>query len=104
VNGAPAKPISGTRPRSSDWNLADGRQHVRQRLSRLEHAQAVDVSGLVDRPFELRSLAFDEVEGKSHRLERQEEVGEQDGGVQIDPSYRLQCHFGRQVRRPADVE
>src|SRR5688572_4571039 len=77
---------------------------MRQRLSRFEYPQPIDVGGLVDWPFELWSLTFDEIEGKSHRLERQEQIREQNGRVEIHPPNGLKGHFGRQVGRPADVE
>ena len=99
VNGAPAKPISGTRPRSSRLDLADRLQHVRQRLARLEHASGGRCPRRVDRPFELRAFAFDEVEGQSHRLERQQQVRKQDGRVDVDPADRLQRDFGGEVGR-----
>ena len=40
VNGAPAKPISGTRPSSSRWIWRDRVEHVRERLARLERPSA----------------------------------------------------------------
>ena len=104
VNGAPAKPMSGTRPRSSLLDLPDRLEHVRQRLARLEALQRVDVAGRFDRTLDLRSFALDEVERQSHRLERQQQVGEEDRGVDFDAPNGLQRDLGGQVGRATDVE
>ena len=104
VNGAPAKPISGTRPSSSRLHLADRLQHVRQRLARLERAQPIDVVGTADRALDLRPFALDEVEGQAHRLERQQQIGEEDRGVDVDAADRLQRDLGGEVGLPADLQ
>jgi hypothetical protein len=85
-------------------NLADGFEHVRQRFARLEPPQPVDIRGARDRPLDLRAFAFDEVEGQTHGFERQQQIREQDCGVDVDPPYGLERHFRGQVRRPADFE
>ena len=47
---------------------------------------------------------MDEIEGDAHRLERQQQIGEQDGGVDFDTAHRLQRDFGGQIGRAAQVE
>ena len=53
---------------------------------------------------DLRAFALDEVEGQAHRLEREQEVGEQDGGVDLDAPDRLQRDLGGEVWRGTDVQ
>ena len=65
-------------------DLADGGQHVRQRLARLDGAQGVDVGGRSNRVLDRRPLAVDEIEADAHRLERQQQIGKQNGGVDFD--------------------
>ena len=85
-------------------DLADRGEHVRERFARLEQLQPIDVRGVVDRPLDLRPFALDEIEGQSHRLERQQQIGEQDGRVDVDAADRLQRDFGGEVGLAADVE
>ena len=56
------------------------------------------------RPLDRRAFALDEVERNAHRLERQQQIGEQDGGVDLDPPDGLQRDFGRQIRRAAQLQ
>ena len=53
----------------------------------------------IDGPF-----ALDEVEGDAHRLERQQQIGKQDGGVHLDAADRLQRDLGGQVGRPTQLQ
>ena len=41
-------------------------------------------AGPFDRPLDLRPFALDEVEGQAHRLERQQQIGEEDRRVDLD--------------------
>ena len=79
---------------------ADRRQHVRERLLRIDDAQPVDLvagrDGLVDD----RPLALRELERRAHRIERQENVREEDR--RVDPeAQRLQRHLDGELRRLA---
>ena len=73
---------------TSVWVIAvanlDLAEHVRQRLARIGAPQAVYVRIGADRIGDRRPLALDEIEGEPHRLERNQQIGEQDLGVQID--------------------
>ena len=53
---------------------------------------------------QLRPLARDEVEGKPHWLEGQQEVGKDDRGVDVDAADWLERDFGCEIGRATDVE
>ena len=40
----------------------------------------------------------------AHRLERQQQVGEEDGRVDFDAAHRLERDFGREIGRATDIE
>ena len=82
----------------------DGLHDMRKRLARLEELQPVDVRRRFDRPLDLRAFALHEVEGESHRFERQQQIGKQNRGIHLDAPHRLQRHFGGELRRAADLE
>ena len=65
---------------------------------------AVEVGLGPQRLLDRRAFALDEVERNAHRLERQQQIGEQDRRVDVDAADRLQRDFGREVGRAADVE
>src|SRR6185436_18023141 len=79
-------------------------EDVAEGLSRLEHPEPFDISRTINGTLDLRSLAFHEVEGKSHRRQRQEKVRKEDGGVDFETSNRLQGDFSSQVGRATDLE
>jgi hypothetical protein len=85
-------------------NLTDRVEHVRQRLARFEFAKGRDIrfgsNGIVDG----RSFALDEIESDAQRIERQQQIGEENRRVDIDPVDRLQCDDGREVWRAAQLE
>ena len=83
---------------------ADGGEHVAERFARLEPAQPGDVVRRADRLVDDRAFALDEIERDAERLERQEQIREEDGGVDLDAVDRLQRHLGGQLRLAADVE
>jgi hypothetical protein len=101
VNGAPAKPMSGVAPSSptsertdsvmygtsSGVSAAAGRG--RRRAERLRHD---------------RAGARHDVEVDADRLERHDDVGEEDGGVDAVAADRLQRDLGDEVGRRAGVE
>ncbi len=83
---------------------ADRLQHVRERLAWFEHVQALDVSRRPHGTLDRGTLAFDEVEGQAHGLEREQQVGEENRGVNLDGADRLQRDLGGQLRRAAELE
>ena len=104
VNGAPAKPMSGTRPSSSRRVMRDRLQHVAEAFTRVEQPEPFDVGFGAERLLDARAFALDEVEGQAHRLEGQQQVREDDGGVDVDGVDRLQRDAGGQLGRPAELE
>ena len=104
MNGAPANPISGTRPCKLALDLPDRVQHVRERFTRLEAADAVDVLLDSNRILDRRSLAVDEVEVDAHRLERQQQIGKENRGVDVDSADRLERDFRGEIGRAAQLE
>ncbi len=104
VNGAPANPISGTRPRELVLDLPNRLEHVGERLARIERAQAIDVGFVLNRVFDRRPFAAHEIEPDTQRLERQQEVRKENRGVDVDPANRLKRDFGRQIGRSAQLE
>ena len=64
---------------------------------------AIDLVAPGDRLVDDRPLALGELERRTHRLERQQDVREEDGGV--DPeAHRLQRHLHGELRRLAQLE
>ena len=80
MNGAPAKPMSGTCSSRRSRRIASST--IAELLARLEAAQRRHVGGGAHRRLDDRALALVEVEGDAERRERHEEVGEEDGGVE----------------------
>ena len=85
-------------------HLPDRVQDMRERFTRLETPDAVDVLLAANRVFDCGSFAADEVEPDAHGLEREQEIGEQYGGVHLDAAYRLERDFGGEIGRAAQVE
>ena len=81
----------------------DRLEHIGQSLLRVDDAERVDLRAPRDRLVDDRPLALRELEGRAHRLEGQEDVGEEDGGVHAEAE-RLQRHLRREVGVLADVE
>ena len=104
VNGAPAKPMSGTRPASSRLHLPDRVEHVAERLARLEPADGREVGFGAQRLLDRGPFAGDEIERDAHLLERQQQIGKQNRRVDLDAADRLQRDGGREIGRAADVE
>jgi hypothetical protein len=75
-----------------------------QRLARLGQAHLIDVGGGANRPFDRRPLALDEVEWNAHRLERQQQVGEENRCVEVDATNGLERDLSGQLRRPAQLQ
>ena len=91
-------------PRKLALHLPDRVQHVRERFTRLEAADTVDVLLAPNRILDRRSLAVDEVEVDAHGLERQQQIGEENGGVHVDSADRLERDFRGEIGRAAQVE
>ena len=95
--------MSGVLPVELRRIMANRFEHVRQAFFRLEDAQPLDVTRAANRvvnhgPFTRRELE------RTHRLERQQDVGEEDGRVDGERLDGLQCDGERELGRPADVE
>ena len=83
---------------------ANGVEREGERFARIDRPHPVDILGRPNRALDGRALALDEVERDAHRLERQEQVGKQDGGVDLDATQGLQGDFGREIRRAAQLQ
>ena len=59
------------------FDLPDRCENRRQRLPWLEPANPVEIAFRSQRVLDRRPLAFDEIEADAHRLERQQEIGEE---------------------------
>ena len=99
-----AEADEGNPIRQFDPQQADRLQHVRQFLARLDDAQAVDVGGVLDRPFDRRPLTLDEIEVEPHRSEGEEEVGKKNRGVDFDGVDRLERDGDRQFGMAANLQ
>ena len=104
VNGAPAKPISGTRPASSRLICRIASSTCASASRGSNRRTRVDVGLAAQRVLDRRTFAVDEVEADAHRLERQQQIGEQNRGVHLDAADRLQRDFGGEIGRAAEVE
>ena len=102
MNGAPAKPISGVAPSSRDQHphrLGDGSDVVG-----LQRPEPVEVGRGPDRLGDHRPDPGHDVEVDADRLERHDDVAEQDRRVHAVPAHRLQGDLGDELRRPAGLE
>ena len=102
VNGAPANPINGT---------AGGRAARTIRIASRTNGVASRASGTrraatswADRDRLRQMRAGIERHVHPHRRQRHQDVGKQDGGVDVEPAYGLQRDLARQLRRPAAGE
>ena len=75
-----------------------------QRVARIDDAHAIDVGGGANRLFDRGPLAAHEVELEAHGLERQQQVGEENGSVDVNAADRLQRDLGGEIRRPAQLQ
>ena len=102
VNGAPAKPISGvppSSPTSEPHRLGDERD-----VAGLEVGDRLDVGQGPHRRGDDRADAGHDVEVDADRLERQHDVGEEDGRVDAVAADRLERDLGDQGGVHAGVE
>ncbi len=77
---------------------AYGVHHIAQLAFHVGHAELVDVGLAAYRVCELRALALGKAQAQAHRVGDGEDVGEQDGRVQLEPLQRLQRHFAGEFR------
>ena len=96
VNGAPAKPISGVLAelghREPD-GFADRFERFPGQLR-----QGGNVSGRAHRLVQDGSDAGDDVHADARQLQRNDDVGEEDGRIDVVAADRLQGDLGRQFR------
>ena len=115
TGGSPLDQVGGDGERRP--GEADQRQIVRQLGTRPPHTvidvgervgidfrQGVDHAPIPDRRGDHRPRAGAELEPQSERLDRQEQVGEQDRGIDPEPSGREHRGFADQIGRPAELE
>ena len=76
--------------------------HERHHLRRWLGVKCVHLAPRANRLRDLRSRR--ERHANAEGIERQEDVGEEDRGIQLEPPQRLQRHFSGEVRRPAQVQ
>ena len=70
----------------------------------VERSQGLDVGERSDGVMDHRSLARHEVDLDPHRHQRQQDISENDRGVQVEPLERLERDAGGQLGLGADVE
>ncbi len=102
VNGAPAKPISGVLAElghSEPDGFADRLQGFPGQLG-----QGGDVGRGADRLVQHGTDAGDDVHADSGQLERDDDVGEEDGGVDVVAADRLQGDLGGELGPQAGIQ
>jgi hypothetical protein len=82
----------------------DGLEDEGHRLLRLGHAQAVDVGARPHRPLDHGPDVLDQLDVDAHAEEREHDVREHHGRVDVVPAHRLQRHLGAELRLVADLE
>ena len=75
-----------------------------ERLPRIETMQPIDVSAGSHRIVDRRPFTLDEVEVQSHRGEGQQQIREEDGGVDVDRIDWLQRDGDGELRLAANLE
>ena len=83
---------------------AQGVEHVGSVGPGIADAHAVEVGRAAHGALDHRAVAGVEVEADAHALEWQEDVGEDDGGVELEPGERLQRDLGGHVGPPAQLD
>ena len=82
----------------------DGLEDERHRLLRLGHGQALDVCERADRPLDHRADVLDQLDVHAHAEQRQHDVGEHHGRVDVVTADRLQRHLRAELGLVADLE
>ena len=85
-------------------SLADRVEHVFERLARLETPDAPEIGLGPQRSFDRRPFAVNEIERDAHRLERKQQIGKQDCGVDFYAPYGLERDLSREIGRAAQIE
>ena len=104
MNGAPAKPISGSVSGRPARVLRTVSMTKLERLDGFEFQQAIDVGGRADRIVQHRPLAGRELQVDAHRFEDQQQVGEDDGRIDAEPLDRGEHDLGGEVGILAQIE
>ena len=97
MNGAPAKPISGTRPASAACTSRTVSKTNGTASSTATGCSRATSSALADRALDVRPLAAGELEADAERLEHEQDVREEDRRVHAEALHRLERHLGRGV-------
>ena len=79
-------------------DFADRIHHIAQLRIRIGHRQIADRPFVAQRPLELRTFAFGEVQAQAHRVGDGEDVGKQDRRIEFEARQRLQRHLAGQCR------
>jgi hypothetical protein len=103
VNGAPGEADERRLAVELLAEQAHGLEHVRQPLFRIEHPQALDAGAIAHRRVNHRPLTLRELERRAHRLERQQDVREEDRRVHPE-AQRLQRHLDGELGLLANLE
>ena len=82
----------------------DRLEHERHRLRRITLDEPLDVGTRPHRPLDHRPVTRRELEPDAHRLDDQQDVGEEDRGVHAEPLDREDRHLRRGLRVLAQVE
>jgi hypothetical protein len=78
--------------------------HVAQMHVRVRHREVADRPFFAQRALEARALALGEIQAEAHRVGHGEDVGKQDGGVQLEACQRLQRDLAGQLRVLAQLQ
>ena len=103
VNGAPTNPITGTRPASAFTTSLNRLADVTEFVG-IRNRQAVDIARGAHRIVDHRAFAGGEAQLQAHRLDRQQQIGENDGGVDVQNLHGLQRDLRRQIGPFADFQ
>src|SRR5438552_4560482 len=95
---------SDDRDRRLGAHPANRLEDERQVPHRIERLQSVEVFGRPNGGLDDGALARVDSDPDSHRFHRQQEIREQDRGVDPELPYGLESHFSREVRRLRDLQ
>ena len=104
MNGAPAKPISGTSPASSRDTSRSASSTKGTSVSGIADAQRVEVGGAAHGMVDHRTGVLCKAEADAHTLERQEDVGEDDGGIELEAGQWLKGDLGGHLGPTAHLD
>ncbi len=103
VKGAPTNPITGALPRQRADYLLNCLAHVAQIVG-VAGRERIDVVGRTHGVADHRAFAFLIAQLEAHGLHRQQQVGEDDGGIHVEHFDRLQRDGRGQIGALADFE